>query len=344
LFLFLAPCLLDHAGAADARLQSMTPAQIRLALALTVLVTLLPLQACKKAAPASGLIPIKFQTDWYPQPEHGGFYTALANGYYKDAGLEVQIVPGGPYVNAEQQVSVGTAQFGMSSSDRILEANANGQPLVAVAATMQHDPQAIMLHAASPVHSFAELNGHAVAIRPGSTWFEYIVKRYGLKDVHERPATYSVANFIQDPEYIQQIFVTSEPFYARRANQPVRTMLISETGYDPYRVFFSSQSYVKEHPEIVAKFVQASLRGWREYLRDPKAAHELIRKLNPAIDPELMQFSYEALRDGHFIDGSNTLGQLDSQRFTTMEQTLVDLKVLSKTVDPASVFTARFLR
>jgi NitT/TauT family transport system substrate-binding protein len=322
----------------------MTPAQIRLALALTVLVTLLPLQACKKAAPASGLIPIKFQTDWYPQPEHGGFYTALANGYYKDAGLEVQIVPGGPYVNAEQQVSVGTAQFGMSSSDRILEANANGQPLVAVAATMQHDPQAIMLHAASPVHSFAELNGHAVAIRPGSTWFEYIVKRYDLKDIHERPATYSVANFIQDPEYIQQIFVTSEPFYARRANQPVRTMLISETGYDPYRVFFSSQSYVKEHPEIVAKFVQASLRGWREYLRDPKAAHELIRKLNPAIDPELMQFSYEALRDGHFIDGSNTLGQLDSQRFTTMEQTLVDLKVLSKTVDPASVFTARFLR
>ncbi len=309
------------------------------------------LQGCKQHSNQNGLIPVKIQTDWYPQPEHGGFYTALAKGYYKDAGLDVQIVPGGPYVTAEQQVSVGAAQFGMSSSDRMIKAAVGGQSLVAVGATMQHDPQAVMVHAESPVHSFADLNGHAVAIRPGSTWFEYIVSRYNLKDVREKPATFSVANFIQDPDYMQQIFVTSEPFYVKKAGQPIRTLLISETGYDPYRVFFTSHSYAQQHPEVVAKFVQASLRGWRDYLKDPQVAHAMIQKLNPAMDPALMLFSYEALRDGHFIDGAgdasaNTtdhLGQFDAQRWTAMEHLLLNLKVIAAPMDPASVYTTQFL-
>jgi len=314
---------------------------------LLALAALLPVQGCRSHAPANGLIPVKLQTDWYPQPEHGGFYTALAKGYYKDAGLDVQIVPGGPYVTVEQQVSTGQAQFGMGSSDRLIEAVAGGQPLLAVCATMQHDPQAVMLHADSPVQSFAGLNGHTISIRTGATWFEYIVKRYNLDRVREIPATYSVANFIQDPGYIQQIFVTSEPFFAKNAGVPVRTMLISQTGYDPYRIVFTSQNYAQQHPDVVAKFVQASLRGWQDYLNDPQPAHTMITKLNPAMDPALMQFSYEALRDGHFVDGgalpTGKLGQFTPERWTAMEQQLADLKVIARPIDPASVYTLQFL-
>jgi NitT/TauT family transport system substrate-binding protein len=316
---------------------------------VALLSTVMLLQGCRQHTNENGLIPVKIQTDWYPQPEHGGFYMAQAKGYYKDAGINVEIVPGGPYVTAEQQVSVGAAQFGMSSSDRMIKAVANGQMLVAVGATMQHDPQAVMVHAESPVHSFADLNGHAIAIRPGSTWFEYIVKLYNLKDVREKPATFSVANFIQDPDYMQQIFVTSEPFYVKKAGQSIRTLLISESGYDPYRVFFTSRSYAQEHPEVVAKFVYASLRGWKEYLKDPQVAHAIIQKLNPAMDPALMRFSYEALRDGHFIDGSGPggavdhLGQFDPKRWTSMEQLLLNLKVIPAPIDPAGVYTTQFL-
>ena len=107
------------------------------------------------------------QADWYPQPEHGGFFTALAKGYYKEEGLDVTIQPLGPYLSVEKQVSSGAAQFGMGSSDRTLEAIADGQPLVAVAATMQNDPQGVMVRKDSPIHSFADLNGHTVAIKNG---------------------------------------------------------------------------------------------------------------------------------------------------------------------------------
>jgi NitT/TauT family transport system substrate-binding protein len=306
------------------------------------------LGGCGKQRASSGLTPVTLQTDWYPQPEHGGFFDAQIRGYYKDEGLDVTILPGGPYVNSNQQVSSGTVQFAMGSSDNTLESVGNGVPLVAVAATMQHDPQAIMVHQDSPVHSFQDLDGHAVAVRlGGSTWFEYLVKRYQLKNVREIPATYSVANFLQDPGYIQQIFVTSEPFFARQAGTPVRALLISQAGYDPYRVFLTSRPFLQQHPEIVAKFVRASLRGWRDYLVHPDDVNAAIAKLNPAMSVPQMKFSYEALRDQHFIAGNAAngadLGRFDPARWTSMYQQLLDLKVIQKPFDPAIAYTMQFM-
>jgi NitT/TauT family transport system substrate-binding protein len=308
----------------------------------------LVLGGCRKQQAPSGLTPVTLQTDWYPQPEHGGFYDAQIRGYYRDEGLELTILPGGPYVNNDQQVSVGAAQFAMGSSDHVLEAIGNGVPLVAVAATMQRDPQAIMVHQDSPVHNFKDLDGHAVAVRLGaSTWFEFLVKRFQLKNVREIPATYSVANFLQDAGYIQQIFVTSEPFFARQAGVPVRTMLISEAGYNPYRVFMTSRSFLQQHPEIVAKFVRASLRGWRDYLVHPDDINAAIAKLNPAMSVPQMKFSYEGLRDQHFITGDAAngadLGRFDPARWTSMYQQLLDLKVIQKPFDPAIAYTMQFM-
>src|SRR3984957_11636285 len=156
---------------------------------------------CRQSSSETGLTKVTLQADWYPQPEHGGFYTALLKNYYRDESLDVTIQPGGPYVSMEKQVSVGAAEFGMSSSDKTLESVADGQPLVAVAATMQRDPQGIMVRKDSPIHSFADLHGQTVAIKTGSTWFEYIEKRYSLTNVHEIPAMMNVANFVADPIY-----------------------------------------------------------------------------------------------------------------------------------------------
>jgi NitT/TauT family transport system substrate-binding protein len=308
----------------------------------------LVLGGCSRQRAAGGLTPIKLQTDWYPQPEHGGFYDAQIRGYYKDEGLDVTILPNGPYVNSTQEVSVNAVQFAMGSSDNVLESVGNDAPLVAVMATMQQDPQAVMVHQDSPVHSFKDLDGHAVAIRLGaSTWFEYLVKRYQLKNVREIPATYSVANFLQDPGYIQQIFVTSEPFFVRQAGEPVRTLLISETGYNPYRVVTTSRAFLQQHPEIVAKFVRASLRGWRDYLKNPDEINAAIAKLNPAMSVAQMKFSYAALRDQHFIAGADPggadLGRFDPARWTNMYQQLLELKVISKPFDPAIAYTVQFL-
>ena len=302
---------------------------------------------CSRPASDGGLTKVVLQADWYPQPEHGGFYTALAKGYYKDEGLDVTILPGGPYVSMEQQVASGSAQFGMGSSDKTLESVSDGQPIVAVAATMQRDPQGIMVRKDSPIRSFADLNGHTVAVKPGSTWFQFLVKRYQLNKVHEIPAMQNVANFIANPDYIQQAFATSEPFFAHQAGIETRILRTSDAGYNPYRVMFTTTTYRQEHPDVVAKFVRASLKGWKDYLNDPAPAHAVIAKLNPALNPEWMQFTWQQLRDGRFVTGDDPsgaqLGQLDPKRWAKMYEQLVDLKVIEKPFDPGTAYTLQFL-
>jgi len=305
------------------------------------------LTACNsKPAPANGLFPIVFQTDWYPQPEMGGFYQAQLEGLYKSAGLDVKIVPGGPMVIADQQVASGAAQFGMGSSDQQLVAVSRGLPLVSVAATMQHDPQALMLHEESPIHSFEQLDGKTIAVKPGSIWFQYLVKRYNLTHVREVPATYSVATFLNDPAYIQQCFVTSEPFTVQQHGAKARTMLIGSTGYQPYRVFFTSRQFPAAHPDIVAKFVQASIQGWKDYLADPTRTDAELSKLNPAMSAAQMQFSVDTLKSGHFIDGDGTpnshLGHFTAERWATTYRQLVDLHVIANPIDPTTAYTLQF--
>jgi NitT/TauT family transport system substrate-binding protein len=306
---------------------------------------LLTLTACHHQPP-NGLTPITLQTDWYPQPEHGGFYQAQLEGLYQKQGLDVTIAPGGPYSISDTKVSLNQAQFGLASSDRVLTSVARGLPLVAVAATMQQDPQAFMVHAASPVHTFADLDGHTVAVQPSASFFDYILNRYHLHNVRETPATFSVANFLQDPNYIQQVFVTSEPYFAQKAGAQVRTLLISSSGYQPYRVIFTSRSFLTQHPEIVQKFVQASMQGWRDYLQDPTKVNAELARLNPALSQDQMRFTVATLEAGHFIEGDNTpdshLGHFTAQRWTTTYQQLLDLKVLAHPIDPTTAYTLRF--
>jgi NitT/TauT family transport system substrate-binding protein len=303
----------------------------------------------RQTSSGNGLYPVRLQLDWYPQPEHGGFYTAQMLGYYKAEGLDVTLLPLPQYGGAAQLVSTGKADIGLGSSDQILEWDSNGLPLMAIAATMQHDPQAIMLHKDSPIHDFKDLDGHAISAQTGATWLKYVISRYNLRNVRQIPSTLSIANFLTDPNYVQQIFITSEPFFAQQAGAQVRTLLISSSGYDPYRVQFTTRDFAAQHPEIVAKFVRASIRGWQEYLRNPEPADALLLKLNPALNPAQEAYTAQALRDGGFITGDangvtgDQTGQMTAARWQASYDQLKSLGILAGPFDPGTAYSLKFL-
>ena len=311
------------------------------------------LSGCRNhtAASENGLTPVRLQLDWYPQPEHGGFFAAQLLGYYKTEGLDVTLLPLPQYGSASQLVASGKADFGLGSSDQILEWASNGLPLIAVAATMQHDPQAIMVHKDSPVHTFADLEGHAIAAQTGATWLKYVTSRYNLHNVKQVPSTLSIANFIANPNYVQQVFITSEPFFAKQAGIEVRTLLISSSGYDPYRVQFTSRDFLAQHPDIVAKFVRASIKGWQAYLSDPAATNAMLLKLNPALNPAQEAYTSQALHDGSFVTGddpsgpqtADQTGRMTAARWQGEYEQLKALGILHGPLDPATAYTLRFV-
>lgn len=313
-----------------------------------VFVCLLLASGChsNQAGPAAGLTPVRLQLDWYPQPEQGGFFTAQLLGYYKAEGIDVSVLPLPQYGSVAQLVASGKAEFGLGSSDQVLEWNSNGLPLVAVSATMQHDPQAIMVHKDSAIHNFKDLEGRTIAAQTGATWLKYVISRYGLHQVRQIPSTLSIANFLADRDYVQQIFITSEPFFARQAGADVRTLLISESGYDPYRVQFTTRDFAARNPDVVAKFVRASIRGWQEYLRDPGPTNTQLLTLNPALNPVQEAYTAKALKDGSFVAGStedgSEVGVMTAERWQATYDQLKALGIVQTSFDPSAAYSLKF--
>ncbi len=290
---------------------------------------------------------VVFQSDWFPQAEHGGFYQALAKGYYRQVGLSVEIRPGGQGVGIKVPVSTGEVDFGMNRSDDVMVVASRGLPLVMVAAILQHDPQALMVHEDSPIKTFRDLNGRTLTASVGMTWIPYLQKKYGIKfDLN--PNNYSLTGFLADPNAVQQCFVTNEPFYARQHGVRVRTLPISDSGYDVYHTIICRRELVRQSPDLVRRFVAASIQGWADYLTsDPAPAHDLILKKNAQMSREMLEYSRGEMILRSLVTGNRELGedigQLSLGRLSEQLDVLLAMKIMDTPVAISSVATREFL-
>jgi len=287
-------------------------------------------QAAAGAAPA--LEKFRLQLDWYPVAEHGGYFEALVKGYYRDAGLDVTILSGGPGAFPVAAVGTGHVEMALGTCDDAILAVRQGLPLLIVGAQMEHDPQAVMVHADDSVKAFPDLNGRSVMALPAAHWVAYVQAHYKIQ-FNTIPMDYGMGQFFANKTFIQQCFISSEPYYAEMQGVKTRTLLVASGGYDPYRVIFTSRAYAASHPAAVRAFVAASIRGWREYLHgDAAAARAKIQGENPAQTTPLMDYSIDTLKRYQLVEGDpakgERLGLITPARMTTLVNTLVDLRLL----------------
>ena len=301
------------------------------------------------AAAASGatLVKVRFQTDWFPQPEHGGYYQALAKGYYAAEGLDVEILPGGPNAQVMSSVAVGRADLGMTNGDDVIVAVARGVPIKMVAAEMQRDAQGILFHAEHPIRSLQDLQGKTIMAGAGSAWIEVVRQKLGVK-FNLIPLVGDLARFVNNPEFVQQCFVTNEPYFVGQRGVSVGALLIANETYEPYRVMFAGQTFLTQHPDVVAKFVRASLRGWVDYLTgDPAPANKLLAAKRSDLTPEFMAYSIKAMNDYQLVLGNAAKGErvglLTAARLTKQIALLQEIGVLDKPVAVNEVATFEFI-
>jgi len=265
------------------------------------------------ALPASATEAVTFGTNWKAQAEHGGFYQALARGFYAERGLEVEIRPGGPQVNHRQLIAAGRLDFYMGGNmfgqfDFLRE----GIPVVSVAAIFQKDPQAMLAHPGSGVESFADLQDKTLFIAPFGqlTFWPWMAHSFGLDEAQIRPYTFNPAPFLADDNSAQQGYVTAEPFAIRREGgfDPV-VLLMADAGYDSYSTLIQTRTeLIEERPEVVQAFVDASILGWIDYLwGDPAPGNALILEDNPDMTEEQIAYSIEAMRDYGIVDSGDAV-------------------------------------
>lgn len=304
------------------------------------------------ASPASttatkAVVPATVVLNWFAEPEHGGNFAALAKGFYKDAGFDMTLMPGGPQVSSTQIVASGKAQFGMANGDDILVARQEGIPIVAIATSMQKSPQAVFYHKEdTAIKDFGDLNGHKVYVASTASFWQFIKKKYKLDSAQEMKYTGQLVNFVSDPKALTQGYVTSEPFTLSQQKVEHGTLLIADSGYNIYAgVYFTTEKMIAEHPDQVKAFVEATVKGWDYYKDHSDEINPSVQQKNPDMGLDMMKYS--AAKEMDFVFGGDAAtkgtGIMTKERWTEVQKQLVDVGVLKTAENIDKVFTTQFL-
>ncbi|MBM3574066.1 MAG: ABC transporter substrate-binding protein, partial [Alphaproteobacteria bacterium] len=246
------------------------------------------------AAQAQPRNKVNFGLDWVAEAEYGGFYQAIATGIYAAHGLDVTIHQGGPQVNHMQLLIAGRLDFNLGGG-RAIEFAAENLPFMAVAAIFQRDLAVLLAHPGQGNDSFESLRGKPILIGADTRngWWLYLAAKYGYSDNQIRPYTFNMAPFLADKTSAQQGYISSEPFLIRKEAgfDPV-VLPLSDSGYLGYgNIITTSVKLVREKPDLVRRFIDASIKGWYSYLYgDPTPANQLILKTNPEMPADLVDF------------------------------------------------------
>lgn len=296
--------------------------------------------------------PLVFGTDWRAQAEHGGFYQALAQGYYAAAGLDVTIRQGGPQVNHAQLLAAGKIDIGLAPNSFIaLNYVVAGVPVRAVAAFFQKDPAILMARPEVGAKSLADLKGRKIMIgsdtRIGS--WRFLTQKFGFTDSQIAPYAFSLAPFLANPAAIQQGYAGSEPYLVAQAGIDADVFLLADEGYASYgALIMMPDAMIKTAPQTVQAFVDASRRGWQDYLYgDPAPGDALIRRDNPDMSPDLLAYGREQMRTRGIVDGgdaqTNGIGTMDPDRWQAFADTMTDAGVYAPGLDAHKAYTTRFV-
>ena len=257
-----------------------------------------------------------FATNWKAQAAHGGFYQALADGTYRKYGLEVTIQPGGPQVNNRPLLPAGRIDFLMTGNllhnfDNVK----NGVPTVVVAAMFQKDPQALIAHPGQGYEKFEALKNAPVALiaKDGQfSWWQWLKVTHGFRDEALKPYNYNLGPFLANPKAIQQGYSVAEPIYVENQGRfkPV-VHLLADHGFSTYSTVIEARiDTVKNKPDLVQRFVDASILGWVNYLYGQRAAaNALMIKDNPEMTEAELEASVALMKQQGIVDSGEALAK-----------------------------------
>ena len=313
------------------------------------------LLACAALAPAAAqtLDKVSFGTNWVAEAEHGGFFQAVADGTYKNYGLDVTIVPGGPNENNRMLLIAGKLDFFMSANSlQSFDAVANNVPLVAVAAMFQKDPQVLLYHPETKVTKLEDLKPLTLFVsKEGvTTYFQWLKSEYGFSESKVKPYTFNPQPFIVNKQSAMQGYVTSEPYAVEKAaNFKPGVILLADYGFNTYSTLIETRrELVDKKPDLVQRFVDASVIGWYRYIYgDNSAANAMIKKLNPEMTDGLLAYSVSKMKEYGIVDSGDSLkngiGAMTDERMASFFDKMVRAGVVKSTIDYRQAYTLRFV-
>src|SRR5215468_1000091 len=295
--------------------------------------------------------PVTFQLNWMAGGPNAGFAAAVAEGYYKDAGLDVTLVQGNGSGNTAQLVANGRAQLAYADAVAVSQLIAKGAPMKVVATIYQSNPNAVMALKKTGVKSVADLKGKKVGVPSGSsqtTMLPLLLKSNNLKESDINMIDMPVASMV--PALLQgqvdAVLGSIDAYQIQAESQGAQLDVYRFADYGVPTVstsIFASNDYLKSNPEIVKKFIAASLKGWSFALDNPDQAVKDLKKVFPEVNEQLAAKELAAITPLFCSGGAKYVGKAEDALWSKSQDLLSEVKLLPTGQDPKSYYSSDYL-
>ena len=270
---------------------------------------------------------VVLQLKWKPQFQFAGYYVAQELGFYKEAGLKVEIHPGGPGKNSLSEVLEGRADFGVSSSNLVAE-RIKGAPVRALAAIFQTSPARFITLKSSGIERAEQLRDKRVMLLPQNASFELVAllsQLNLLQQIERLDTSFRIDSLINGETNAFNGYATNEPFVLQEWGVGYNLIDPADYGIRFYAdVLFTSDQIVETRPKDVRAFTQASLRGWEYAMKYPSEAIEIVSRYAP--EKSLSHLRYEALAmHAHMSKDLVPIGYMNTERWMAIKAYLASI-------------------
>lgn len=271
---------------------------------------------------------IRLQLLWHHQFEFAGFYVAKQKGFFKEAGLDVDIVEAKPDTNVTAEVVSKRADFGIHNTTLILDRYAGSN--VSIVSTMfQHSPLALAYANDSDIKKIADIRGKTIMIGGDGAEIVAMLKKEGLDKGSYRivPHNYNPKALVQKQADAMSVFMTNELFFMEKEKIPYKIFKPESYGIDFYGNFiFTTTDMLKADKKTVDAFVQASNKGWLYALSH---IDEAIRITSHYSQKSLEALQYEANKTISLIAADKIkIGFINKKRWEHVSRTYAELGML----------------
>jgi len=295
---------------------------------------------------------VKIRLDWKAGAQHAPFYLGKQRGYFKDVGINLNIISGSGSSDTIKQVGSGAVEFGLADALVLAQAAEQQVPVQSIAAYYQRSPIVVISPAENPMTDPQQLKrGVKLGSKKGSATYQGLIALLGANDMRIEEISLVDIGFGVQPLLVGQVdammgFAMNEPIEAETAGMPVQVMPISDYGVNVYGLtIISNTSFMSKNRELVRKFVKASLKSINEAIADPKAAVQAVAEGVPESDAsreaQVLQHTIPYWQPGS--GQGDKPGTQSQERWQTTIDVAQDLGLIETAPPPAALFTNEYL-
>lgn len=289
--------------------------------------------------------------EWFIQGQFAGPIVAMEKGYYKEAGVDMELLPAGPDIKPSVTVATGADTFGLGHPNQIISARSNSAPLIMISQYGQKSASTYIARKDTGITSIEDMPGHSVGLWFGGDEQEFLAMLNRAKipqsDVKIISQSYDIVSWMNRDYDVMQVARYNELLQVYRQGISKDDLVFLEPSPDDTIVnsgLFTTEKTIKDKPEVVQAVVNATLRGWQEAIANPEAAAEIVVRFNSELDAgeqvEQIRAMGEMFCAGPTLNGE--FGKSELKNYEVAQRILLEAKLIDTEVDLPLAFTNEF--